>query len=277
MKRCLYAVVSLAIAVASLAMAAHSETIHFDTLHKTVIEDRLRSVPGKNAEREQTLHDLFVQAGCPAGRLEEQAVKHAKVPNVLCTMAGQIASVIVVGAHFDCVSAGRGVVDNWSGASLLPSLLQSLKTVPRRHTFVFAGFTDEEKGMVGSVYYVNRLSKDDLKSISAMINIDSVGTSSTKLELDRGSRSLAVALSTVANSVHLPLGVVNVHAVGRSDSDTFQDRKVPSINIHSITVETYPILHSKRDRMEAIHIDEYYDSYRLITAYLAYLDDTLDR
>jgi hypothetical protein len=28
--------------------------------------------------------------------------------------------------------------------------------------------------------------------------------------------------------------------------------------------------------MEAIHIDEYYDSYRLIAAYLAYLDETLD-
>jgi hypothetical protein len=28
--------------------------------------------------------------------------------------------------------------------------------------------------------------------------------------------------------------------------------------------------------MEAIHLNDYYDSYRLISAYLAYLDETLD-
>ena len=72
------------------------------------------------------------------------------------------------------------------------------------------------------------------------------------------------------------MSVVNVHLVGRSDSDSFQDKKVPSINIHSLTNETFPVLHSVRDQMAAIHMTEYYDSYRLITAYLAYLDQVLD-
>jgi len=178
------------------AFVAHGETITFDTLPKTVIEDRLRSVVAKNSEREQALRDLLVQAGCPIGRLEEQAVKHSKIPNVLCTMPGQISAVIIVGAHFDCVSAGCGVVDNWSGASLLPSLLESLKKIPRRHTFTFAGFSDEEKGMIGSRYFVGVLSQEDVENISAMINIDSVGAGPTKLELDRGTRSLANALWT---------------------------------------------------------------------------------
>lgn len=242
-----------------------------------MIEDRLRSVVMKNSERQQALRNLFAQAGCPDGRLEEQAVKHSKIPNVLCTMPGETTAAIIVGAHFDCTGPGRGVVDNWSGASLLPSLLESLKKIPRRHTFTFAGFSDEEKGMIGSRYFVDKLSREALKNISAMINIDSVGSGPTKLELDRGTRSLANALWNVANTFHLPLSVVNVHAVGRSDSDSFQDRKVPSINIHSLTVQTYPILHSKRDQMEALHMDAYYDSYRLIAAYLAYLDGTLDR
>ena len=46
--------------------------------------------------------------------------------------------------------------------------------------------------------------------------------------------------------------------------------------IHSITQEPLPILHSPRDRMDAIHLADYYDTYRLIAAYLAYLDVTLD-
>ncbi len=121
------------------------------------------------------------------------------------------------------------------------------------------------------------MGKDGLQNVSAMVNLDSLGTSGTKLELDRGDKKLANALAAVAMSFHLPLTVVNVHRVGRSDSDSFEDRHVPSINIHSLTNETFPILHTPRDRMDAIHLDEYYDSYRLVNVYLAYLDLVLDR
>ena len=34
------------------------------------------------------------------------------------------------------------------GASLLPSLFQALKDAPRKHTFTFVGFTNEEKGLL---------------------------------------------------------------------------------------------------------------------------------
>jgi Zn-dependent M28 family amino/carboxypeptidase len=191
-------------------------------------------------------------------------------------LEGKLDSFIIVGGHFDQVEKGSGVVDNWSGSSLLPSLYQSLNSVPRRHTFVFIGFTDEEKGLVGSRYYVEQLKKNELRQISAMINMDSLGTGTTKLELTRGDKKLANALAAVAATFKLPISVVNVHLVGRSDSDSFQDKKVPTINLHSLTSETYPILHTIRDQMAAIRMTEYYDSYRLITAYLAYLDAVLD-
>ncbi len=87
---------------------------------------------------------------------------------------------------------------------------------------------------------------------------------------------MANALALVATTFKMPLSVVNVHLVGRSDSDSFQDRHVPTLNIHSLTNETFPILHTRRDRMEAIQLDDYYDSYRLMSIYLAYLDQLLD-
>ena len=40
-----------------------------------------------------------------------------------------------MGGHFDLAEKGNGVVDNWSGSSLLPSLYQRLKSVSRRHRF----------------------------------------------------------------------------------------------------------------------------------------------
>ncbi len=250
--------------------------IQFETVPKAEVERRLHAIERSNVERERKLKELFEEAGCTGERLTEQPVKHAKAPNIICTLPGETDSVILVGGHFDFVSAGHGAVDNWSGCSLLPSLFLSVKGIPRRHTFVFVGFTDEEMGMVGSKFYLDKMSKEEIKKVSAMVNLDSIGTSFTKIELDRGDKLLATALSNVAAAFKLPLGVVNAHAVGRSDSDSFQDRHIPAINIHSLTNETFPILHSPQDRMDAIQLDDYYNTYLLTRAYLAYLDQKLD-
>jgi hypothetical protein len=39
----------------------------------------------------------------------------------------------------------------------------------------------------------------------------------------------------------------------------------------------WPILHSVKDRMNAIKLDDYFDTYKLIGVYLAYLDISLDK
>jgi Zn-dependent M28 family amino/carboxypeptidase len=239
---------------------------------KSEIERRLQTFENTNLKRELKLQSLFEEAGCTGDNLTEQRVKHAQAPNVICTLPGSTDSEIIVGAHFDFVDRGKGVVDNWSGCSLLPSLFQTSKETPRKHTFVFIGFTNEEEGLVGSKFYVHQLSKEARHNISAMINLDSLGLSPTKMDL--GDKSLADALKAVAVSSKLPLSVMNVRSLGRSDSDSFADSHIPSITIHSVTTETWPILHSARDQFSTIHLDDYYDTYLLIRAYLAHLDDS---
>jgi Zn-dependent M28 family amino/carboxypeptidase len=257
-------------------LLAQNVQIHFDTLTAEQIHRRLADFKDTNSAREQALNTLFEGAGCNGEHLTSQPVKHTKDSNVICVLPGTTDLQIIVGAHFDFVNAGQGVVDNWSGCSLLPSLYQSLNALPRRHTFVFAGFADEEKGLVGSNFYVRQMSKDDVGRTSAMINLDSVGTGPTEFEMDRADKRLTNALALVANANHLPWSVMNIHRVGRSDSDSFQDRHIPTIIIHSITQETMHILHSAHDQMTAIHEADYYNTYRLAAAYLAYLDMTLD-
>jgi hypothetical protein len=261
------------LAVTALIGAGQTTAVHFKTVSKTDIERRLSDFEGTNYKRELRLRSLFEEAGCTGDNLTEQRVTHTKVPNVICTLPGSTGSVIVVGAHFDFVDRGKGVVDNWSGCSLLPSLFESLKVVERRHTFVFIGFTNEEEGLVGSKFYVHQLSQEARQTIRAMVNLDSLGLSPTKMEADRADTKLLDALSATAASFNLPLSVVNVHKVGRSDSDSFQDLKVPAICIHSVTTETFPILHTARDQMSAMHFDDYYNTYLLLRAYLAYLDE----
>ena len=69
---------------------------------------------------------------------------------------------------------------------------------------------------------------------------------------------------------------MDVDQVGDDDTHPFFSKHIPVISIHSITQETLPILHSNRDRVDAINLDDYYQTYKLAAYYLAYLDVKLE-
>ena len=83
-------------------------------------------------------------------------------------------------------------------------------------------------------------------------------------------------LAGVAKVLNLPIAAVNVDNVGTTDSEPFRQKKIPAITVHSITPETLKILHSRADKIEAVHVDEYYRTYHLVAAYLALLDQKLE-
>ena len=268
--------IALYLLLLCVAISAAPQEIYYDELPAALIETRLKLASGKNDAREQALKQLFDEVDCRGENFIEQPVKGSRIPNVICELPGAEDSVVVVGAHFDKVSEGEGIVDNWSGASLLPTLYQSFRAKPRRLTFRFIGFTDEEKGMYGSNFYVRQLSAAERAKIVAMVNIDSLGLTSTKVWVTRSDKKLIADLLQVSNALNMPVAGVNVEQVGDSDSRAFTDKKIPVIDFHSITQDTLPILHSRKDNLSAIHLDDYYSSYRLLAAYLAYLDETLD-
>lgn len=258
------------------SLSGQEARFEFHPVSREVIQERLNRFSSKSAEREKKLRELFEEAGCTGERLREQPVKGTRLPNIICTQPGETGSVIVIGGHFDFVEFGYGVVDNWSGASLLPSLFQSLRSRPRRHTFAFVGFTGEESGLVGSRLYVKQLTSEERSKTRAMLNFDCLGLSSTKVWVSRSDRKLVAMLYGVARALKLPLEGVNVELVGSDDGQSFARSKIPSISIHSVTQETFPILHTMRDSLEAMRLDDYYDTYRLVCAYLVLLDAVLD-
>lgn len=245
-------------------------------LSEAEIGERLHRNATRNEDRERTLKSMFEEVGCAGERLAEQQVKHEKLPNVICTAPGAADSEIIVGAHFDHVDAGKGVVDNWSGASLLPSFYEGLASAPRKHKILFIGFTDEENGLHGSEFYVKQLDPAAAGNIRAMVNLDSLGLGPTKIWLTHSDAKLAKMFIALANSIHSPLGVMNADHIGDEDGSSFRGRRIPTVMIHSITAETFPILHSPDDNFRALHMKEYYETYRLTLAYLAFLDSTLD-
>jgi hypothetical protein len=255
-------------------IGATGQSFRFKPVSRDVVEARLKKYAGTNKEREATLKAMFAEAGCDDQHVSEQQVKGSKLPNVICFLPGSSDKVIIVGAHFDRVSDGDGVVDNWSGASLLPSLYEAVKIESRKHTFIFIGFTDEEKGLIGSRFYARQMTKDQVAVTEAMVNMDTLGLTSTKVWVSHSDKSLTNALASIARRLNAPLAGVNVDQVGSTDAEQFSERKIPRITIHSLTQETWDahILHTSKDQLSAIHLDDYYQTYHVLAAYLAYLD-----
>jgi peptidase M28-like protein len=264
------------IACAAPSSAQNPAQIHFRLQTREVVESRLKSFSTKNSEREALIRKWFAESGCKGANLSEQALDRKLPPNVICVLPGETRQVIVVGAHTDHVdSFGDGVVDNWTGAALLPSLLYSLSAQPRHHTLIFVGFSGEEEGLVGSQYYVDHLTNERRAHIEGMVNFDSLGLGPTEVWASHADKVLLDALASVAAASKLPVTTMNVDNLGTADSESFARYQIPRITLHSVTQKTWPILHSPSDEMAAVRMNDYYDSYKLIAEYLGYLDNAL--
>jgi hypothetical protein len=265
---------SVTTALPFLAADLAAQPVVLRKTSRMALESRLRDCPEKNAQRLEKLKELFKAAGCPEDRLSEQAVKGFREPNVIAVLPGQTESTILVGAHFDNESSGHGVLDNWSGAVLLPTLYESLKSDPRRHTFIFIGFTAEEAGLKGSNHYARNMTGEEVGRTRALINLDCLGLGTTAVFAISANKRLSDMLADMAAAVKLPLRYSSLKG-GRWDADSFSG-KIPKITIHSITERTRPNINSFLDNFDAVKWKEYYDSYLLVAAYLAYLDTQLE-
>lgn len=255
-------------AAAAIACAQQHE---FKPAPERTLEERLLAGHGGNAAREAELKSMFEHAGCTGAALAEHPVKSVHEPNLVCTHPGSGPSAIIVGAHFDKVDAGMGVMDNWTGASLLPTLFQTLGAT--RHTFLFAAFSGEERGLLGSKALAAEI---DLTKVKAMINMDTLGLTETKVWSSRADPALMQWLRATAAKMTTPLAAVDVDQVGSSDSESFREKGIPAITIHSVTPETFHILHSPDDTVTQLDPGAYYRTYRLLLGYLMVLDINLD-
>jgi hypothetical protein len=249
-----------------------AQTIQFNSVAPNLIEARLQKAPADNQARFDTLKKLFEEAGCK--QLSEQAVKGAAQPNVLCTLPGSSSASIVVGAHFDKGKKGDGIIDNWAGAALLPSLYQSLSAHPRKVTFVFVGFSEKEKGLAGSKAYVKEMTAEQRAGAKAMVNVDCVGLAATKLIIDKSDKNLVNSFARVAASVKVPIMGTNAAQGATKDSGPFADKKIPTIDVHSVGQEQLSVPHSEKDTLTAVSMEDYQNTFKALSAYLAFLDAT---
>lgn len=269
----------LAIAASLTAGVALAETLEYRILKEGVLEERLRRVSPKVAERYERLRALFTETNCPD--LREQQFRGSKEPNLICAVDRPMETgnaeprrLIIVGAHYDS-AGGDGVIDNWTGAILLPSLAEFIAGKPRRHEYQFLGFAAEERGLLGSAAYLKSIPKEQRGRIAAVVTIDSLGLSPTKFWPNSSNEELALLADRIAQALQLGFAGVNVDAVGTTDSMTFHRAKIPVLSLHSVTQETWKLINSPKDVWSSLSWKDYYDSHRFISAFIAYLDQKL--
>ena len=96
--------------------------------------------------------------------------------NVLATLRGTVNPelVYVVSSHYDSVEESPGADDNTSGTAALLEAARILAPRPQPATIVFASFTGEESGLLGSREFVRRAQAARMR-IAGAVNNDMIG------------------------------------------------------------------------------------------------------
>jgi hypothetical protein len=99
-----------------------------------------------------------------------------KTANVVATLKGTVNPelVYVVSSHYDSAAISPGADDDSSGTAVLLETARILAQRPQPATIVFASFTGEEAGLLGSREFVRRAVADKLAVVGALNN-DMVG------------------------------------------------------------------------------------------------------
>ncbi len=167
--------------------------------------------------------------------------------NIIATRRGTSADVIVLGGHYDTVSAGPGANDNGSGTALLLELARALSFAPHKLTLVFIAFDGEEFGLLGSQYYVQHLEPGDRARIRAMLNFDMLGGGSGPLLLGGDG---ATALKARASAKELGITAQNFSLSGNagSDHESFARENIDTV----FFLRDYNLLHTPQDTIDQV-------------------------
>ena len=185
------------------------------------------------------------------------------IPGTNPQWAGQS---LVIGAHYDshglgwpdCLAGNEGKIhpgadDNASGISVLLEFARLIgKNCQPERTIVFAAFSAEEAGKLGSLHYIRQAKKYPASKTMAMINIDTVG--------QLGKDALTIFGTHSAREwVHILRGSGYVTGVpikqstldtGNGDEKSFLDAGVPSVHFFSGARDNYHRPTDTADRID---------------------------
>lgn len=139
---------------------------------------------------------------------------------------------VILSAHMDSVVGAPGANDNASGTGLMLELARVYKGYNTDKDLKFIAFGSEERGLLGSRYYVDQLTQAERENIEAVFNPDMVATNydaATHLyamTVD-GSENIVTESSTAAGA-RLGNSAILPGKFGSSDHVPFHNAGIPS-------------------------------------------------
>jgi len=173
--------------------------------------------------------------------------KEAESRNVLAVLPGSPGrETVVLGAHYDHLGFGgpnsaapgetavhHGADDNASGTALLVEVARILATEgPFPRTILFAAFSGEERGLLGSAHYTANAAVP-LSDTVAMVNLDMVGRlDGDKLVVHGGGTGTGLdALVDRLAATHAFEVAKEPGGFGPSDHSSFYARRIPVLHL----------------------------------------------
>jgi aminopeptidase YwaD len=178
----------------------------------------------------------------------EIIVKESGTRNVIMLLPGEDEKLkseyLIIGGHFDHLGMGgpssrsrdtvavhHGADDNASGVGEMIELAEKFALTRGSHkrSMIFAAFSGEELGLLGSKYFAEN-PLIDLKKVNAMINLDMVGRLRDSSTLQIGGAGTAEGLKDIVRSLS-DTGIIKLtitdEGSGPSDHSSFYVKNVP--------------------------------------------------
>lgn len=156
--------------------------------------------------------------------------------NVIATKAPKTKTAntkeVILGAHHDSVVGAFGANDNASGVGLMLELARVYKGYNTDKELKFIAFGSEERGLLGSRYYVSQLTEEQKDNIEAVFVPDMVATNYEKAKnlyamTPDGSTNI-VTDSTLAAGARLGNSDILPGTFGSSDHVPFHQAGIPA-------------------------------------------------
>jgi aminopeptidase YwaD len=172
--------------------------------------------------------------------------------NVVAELPGASDEVVVVGAHYDSVWRGPGVIDNATGVEGLRRVAERLGGRPHPRTARFVAF-GEEIGLVGARRHVAGIrERGELERTVGMVNLDCIGHGE-KLELLCSPKPLLERTRATAERLGLLDRYDVVTELGQeagTDHLPFAQAGIPALSVLHFPYEEYHLPEESLDLVD---------------------------
>lgn len=205
--------------------------------------------------------------------------------NVIGFLDNNADHTVVIGAHYDHLGFGsfgslyaggepaihNGADDNASGVGGLLYLASVCKVQFKQNNFLFIAFAGEERGLLGSNYFVKH-STTDLTRFNYMLNMDMIGRMKPEKSLAVYGVGTSPQWMPVLETLHIDsIQIVPTESgVGPSDHTSFYYEGIPVLHFFTGQHEDY---HKPSDDVDKINFAGISSVMKYIEAILRAFDD----